>query len=483
MLARHGWRVAVFERRDEVGGAAVTEELIPGYRFSSGAYVSYLLHEQALEAAGCRPTDWEVTPLGPAAVCLPDGRTLRLRADLRETAALVDREFGPGEGERYQVWDRQWAAVAGVLDQHLVGPAPTIDDLRRTADRHGTTPVVDLFAASSAADLVRDAFATAESRAAFGRTVDGDPREPGTALAAAYFQTSRFRRHAGLGVPRGAMGSVTRALAEAARRAGVGIHLGRPVRRILADSGHVEGIELADGSCHAAPVVLSNADPRTTLRQLLDVAVDLPLVEDAIRTSAVKLHCALATRPNTSRLFEPDRNSPPGQVKIVTAWEWSDLVGEALHTGALPIAAPIELQLPTLTDPTVAPEGHHIVSAFMAPVPPRLAGSSWPEQRDRVEAWMLDRIETAVPNIRSTMVGCVTLTPFDLEERFGLPDGCIRHLSQVPTHSFDRRPAPGWADGRTPVAGLFLCGSGIHPGGEVSGVPGLNAARTVLANA
>jgi phytoene dehydrogenase-like protein len=479
-LARRGWRVTVFERRHVVGGAAVTEELIPGYRFSSGAYLAYLLHEQALEAAGCEPTEWQATPLGPPALCLPNGRVLRLGSTVAESAAIVEREFGTGEGGRYQEWERQWTLVAAVLDKHLVGPPPSLDDLRATAEQLGTKSLIDEFATCSAADLVRRAFATTEARTAFGRTVDGDPCEPGSALAAAYFQTSRFRRHPGLGVPRGAMGSVTGALAAAARRAGVDIHLGRSVRRILVDAGGVNGVELADGTHHPASVVLSNADPVTTVRELLGGAVETPTFEHAVRTSAVKLHCALAAPPDTSRIFGPGSDLPPGHVRMLTAWEWPDLIGQALRAGSIPRSAPLELQLPSLIDSTIAPPGHHIVSAYMSPVPPLLTTSSWPECRDDVRDWMLDRIEMAIPNIRTSLVDCVTLTPADLAERFGFSGGCIRHLSQLPAYSLERRPALGWADGSTPVPGLFLCGSGIHPGGEVSGLPGLNAARTVL---
>jgi phytoene dehydrogenase-like protein len=282
------------------------------------------------------------------------------------------------------------------------------------------------------------------------------------------------------------MGAITQAMASAAREAGVEIRTGCPVRSVAVAEGRAAGIRLQDGSVIGARVVLSNADPKRTFRDLVPAAA-LPdgfparIARLSTRAAYLKFHAALRELPDFSAYLGPGFDPRYlAQVKICPSAEaflqaWQD--AQAGRPARSPL---MEVQIPSVYDPTLAPPGHHVVSVWALWAPVRLAEGSWETRRREVGERLIDILTAYAPNFRRALVDWMLFTPADLEARVGLTDGNIRHLDLVPAQLFASRPLTGWAHYRTPLRGLYLCGAGTHPGGEVTGAPGHNAAQAVL---
>jgi phytoene dehydrogenase-like protein len=398
VLARAGLEVVVVERREHVGGATATEELLPGFRFSTCAYALHLLHERVAAEIGL---DIDLLEPREATVVLHDGTV----AQPDESGA---REVGELDG--WRAWEHEWDEVARLVDATLLGPPPAWDALARQTR----------FAELSMNDLLGERFATAEAQTLFARPYfEGDPDEPGGPLAYAYVETSRCRDRRWQGVPRGGMGTVAAEFARAAERAGA--------RRLHGNVGLVEPrrVVLTDGTSIESRVVLVNSAPRDPR---------------PLGPRAAKVHCALRGEPDLSRL-----GRGRDELGVVHVY------GEG---GSL-----VELQLPSLRDDSLAPRGAHTLSIF-AP-------------DGRTDA--LDLAERAIPNLRELIVDVVVHDADALESRIGLTQGQIHHVPHVPAAMYDRR-----GGARTSVEGVYRCGAAAHPGGEISGIPGWNAAHAVL---
>ncbi len=409
VLAHAGLDVTVIERRARVGGCCSTEELVSGYRFSTCAYALHLLHEQVVAETGIA---LDVIELPARAALLPDGEVLR------------DDDAEP------------WSDAARVVDKFLVGTPPSPEELR--------VEVGD-FADASIVDVVQEAWTTPKERAAFApRYFDGSPHAPGSALAYAYVQTGACRPAELQGLPRGGMGSVGEAFATAARAAGVRLVLGREVSEMQGG-----GVQLDAGERVSAGVVLSNLDPIRTARL---AGIQPPAYE--LRPAAAKLHLALDSAPDLSRLIGTDDPATLGLIHVYPQWDWYERAHED------PGAAFVELQLPTYIDPSLAPPAKHSLTAYLP-----FAGGD-------VRNLLWHGIERAIPNARDIAVDEVLHVSHDFEERIGLTGGNIHHLPHTAGQMFDARPLT--------VGDIRLCGAGAYPGGEVSGVPGLNAAHRLL---
>jgi phytoene dehydrogenase-like protein len=316
----------------------------------------------------------------------------------------------------------------------------------------------------------------------------GDPRAPGSALIYAYIRVNLRSAPDTVGIVEGGMGGITQAMARAAAEAGVTIRTGVEVARVDVRNGRATGVVLADGGRIAADAVVSNADPKRTFLRL--VAPDA-LPEDfreriaalSTRAAYLKFHAALRELPDFSAYlgagFDPRYLA---QVKICPSTEAFLAAWQDAQAGRPPRAPLMEVQIPTVYDSTLAPPGHHVVSIWAVWAPVRPAEGSWDAHRQAMGERVIDLLTSYAPNFRRALVDWMLLTPPDIEARVGLTDGNIRHLDLVPAQLLGRRPLPGWAHYRTPVAGLYLCGAGTHPGGEVTGAPGHNAARAILAD-
>jgi phytoene dehydrogenase-like protein len=401
----------VVEARGRVGGAATTEELIAGYRFSTCAYALHLLHEEVVRRLELDLP--RLLELPPRVAILPDG------------TRVGDGDLEP---EAFARWEGLWDEAARAVDPHLIGrpPEPAELGLQHLASTSNTV-------------LLAQMFRTAEARAVYAPRYDETrPDVPGGPLAYAYMETGRCRREEHQGVPEGGMGALVDAFARAAPR----VRLATAVVRI--EPGR--GVVLGDGTRIEARAVVSNADPARTASLLGERPPELDLAP-----AGAKLHCALRGRPAVES----------GLVHVYPRLDWYAHCHPDRAEASL-----VEIQVPTLVDDSLAPAGDHCLSAYV-PFAPR-------GRPDELRALLLDRIRLAVPNLDDVLVDCVLHGPEELESRLGLTNAQIHHVAHSPSHMYAQR-----GDGTTAHEGVFLCGAGIHPGGEVSGVPGLNTATLV----
>lgn len=495
-LARAGLRVLVLERRPLVGGACATEELLPGYRVSSCAYICHLLQERVIRDLDLPRHGFRVFPLAPARFHpFPDGRSLVIWDDPARTAeelAPVSRR----DAAAYPGWIEFWTRAARLLQPWFLRPPPTYAELAASVRGTPDEAVWETLLTRPMWDLVHETFESDLLRAHALNTQDvGDPRAPGSALAYAYIRVNLLSAPGTVGIVQGGMGAITEAMARAAREAGAEIRTHAPVRQLHVVAGRVAGVVLEDGEPVLADVTLSNADPKRTFLRLappgsLPEAFVAAVARLATRAAYLKFylkfHAALRELPDFSaffaRLGRPLDPRYLAQVKLCPSPAALLRAWQDAQAGRLPRTPLLEVQIPSVHDPTLAPPGHHVVSAWVLWAPVRPSEGSWETWRRAAGEHLIDRLTAYAPNFRRALVAWQLFTPADLEARLGLTDGNIRHLDLVPAQLFARRPLPGWAHYRTPLPGLYLCGAGTHPGGEVTGAPGHNAAQVVLAD-
>jgi phytoene dehydrogenase-like protein len=494
-LAKAGLDVLILERRDVVGGAAVTEELMPGWRVSTAAYSLSLLRPDIWRDLGLASHGLACYPKDPQLfVPLPDGRHFFVWRDPARTAEELGRIHG-GDADAYRRWSAFWDEAVALLRPLAESPdPPPLAGVEAGLRRRGREDVWRLAVAGSAAGTVEAFFASDEVRGAFASqgvigTAAG-PRAPGTAWVMAYHALGGELNGADgtWAYVRGGMGQVTQALAAAAGTSGAEIRTGAPVATILFDGPRARGVELEDGTTIDAGLVLSNADPVRTFVGLLppDAAGALEAADPAFAArvrdwaqpgSVVKVNLALAELPDYTAL----PGTAPGPQHLGTL-ELSPSVGHLetafaeAQAGRYPSAPFMEVFVQSASDPSLAPPGGHVLSAFTqwAPAIPR---GAWPAHREGALASVLSTLASYAPNVADAVLASEVLGPEDLEARLALTGGNIFHGELLPEQCFGERF--GY---RTPLEGLYLCGSGAHPGGCVMGAPGRNAAAAVLAD-
>jgi phytoene dehydrogenase-like protein len=315
---------------------------------------------------------------------------------------------------------------------------------------------------------------------------NGGPRSPGTAYILLHHCMGGVNGHRGLwGFVRGGMGALSNAIADSARSRGVTIRTGAPVEKILLRQGRVRGVVLESGEEIGAPVVASNLDPKRTFLKLIDeTELDAEFL-DGIRKfrsegTSLKMNLALSGLPEFRALPGAPGPQHRATMHICPSIDYIERAWDDAKYGRPSHSPLIEMTIPTMYDPSLAPEGRHIMGVFLQYAPYTLKETTWDQQREPYAERILDVIEEYCPNIRKIVVERQTLTPLDLERRFGLTGGNIFHGEMSLDQMFVLRPMAGWARYRTPLAGLYLCGSGAHPGGGVMGAAGHNAAREIL---
>jgi phytoene dehydrogenase-like protein len=506
-LARAGLKVIVLERRDEVGGAAVTEEFHPGFRNSVASYTVSLLQpkiiaELDLHRHGLRIVQRRRNNFLP----LPDGRYLLTGGG--QTRAQVAR-FSPLDAERLPAYEARLEAIADVLRALALEPPPNLTDggwwkalpelLRagRLGTRlHALDPglrqeLLDLFTISAAEYLDRW-FESAPLKALLG--FDGvvgnyaSPYTPGSAYVLLHHVFGEVNGVKGAwGHAIGGMGAISQAMAAAAEAAGVRIRTGAGIARVLVENGRATGVVTTAGEQLRARAVVANVNPKLLYQQLL--AQDQ--VPAPTRERMAHWRCGSGTfRMNVALSRLPDFTALPGEGDHLTAGiilapslDYMDRAyRDALATGwsREPI---VEMLIPSTLDDSLAPPGQHVASLFCQHVAPVLAdGKSWDDHRDEVADLMIATVDRFAPGFADTVIARQALTPLDLERTFGLIGGDIFHGALSLNQLFSARPMLGQADYRGAIPGLYLCGAGTHPGGGVTGAPGHNAARVVIAD-
>ncbi|MGQ0798103.1 MAG: phytoene desaturase family protein [Methanobacteriota archaeon] len=502
-LGKAGKRVLVLERRHVVGGAAVTEEVHPGFRFSELSYVCSMLRPEIIRGLDLPSHGFHVIPQDASFTPLPDGTFQYYRGDDEEAFQAISR-FSRRDAEAMTPYSRLMTRMARFIAPMLMMTPPDIGSLRpsnlrrqvrlyRHAKSVGEEELhtfVQLMT-MSAAEFLEEWFESEPLKG--GLCADGitgaflGPRSPGTAyMLLHHFMGEIEGPHRSWGFVRGGTGTISEAIAGAARRYGVEIRTSADVRRILVHDGKARGVELTDGETLRSRVVVSNADPKRTFLTLVESG-DLPtdfvrgIQRYNVEGSAGKVNLALRERPDFACL---PGNGPhlSGIITIGPDTEYIERAYDDAKYGDFSRRPFIDVCIPSTLDPSIAPPGMHIMSMFVQYAPYTLRKGTWAERRDEFGDTVIDTMEEYVPNLRKIILHRQVISPWDVEQEFGLTGGNIFHGEPTPDQLFFLRPIPGWAQYRTPIKGLYLCGSGTHPGGGIMGAPGHNAAREVLAD-
>jgi phytoene dehydrogenase-like protein len=502
-LARAGRRVLVLERRDVVGGACVTEETFPGFKVSTAAYVNSLFHTGIVRDLKLPSYGYEVLARDPSSFTpFPDGRSLLMGPDADLTRREIAK-FSERDAERFPAYEAMLERVAAVIEPtltmappDLLKPRPrdlrTMLSLGRAFRRLGdaTGEAVEILTGAARPILDRwfeseELKGTLATDAVIGAMAS--PSMPGTAYVLFHHVMGEAGGKRGVwGYMRGGMGGITQALAAVARDLGAEIRCEAEVESILVRDGRAVGVAVAGGDEFHAPVVASNADARVTFLGLLDrSALPEAFVADVERISyasaSLKINVALAELPD----FRAVPGSEPGPqhrgtIHICPDQDYIERAFDDAKYGRSSAEPVLELTIPSVVDPTVAPEGKHLMSMFIQYAPYDLRDGTWDDHRDAFADRCFDLLDEYAPNFKRSVIDRQVLAPPDLERVFSLTGGNIFQGAMTPGQLFAFRPVPGHTGYRTPIAGLYLCGAAAHPGGGVMGTPGLNAAREIL---
>lgn len=508
-LARAGLRTVVCERREIVGGCCATEEFAPGYRASTGAYVLSMLRESVWSEMRLVERGIHVDPAGPSLHLFADGTRLELSEDTAEAQRAI-RELSPADAEAFPAFEGDLARLAGLVtplidttppDPHPRRPGDFASLLKLSGMAAGKRDLINeaLFLFStSVSQFLDERFENEQVKAAIGWHAINDsisgPSTPGTAYILLHDHASEDPGGGARswGFVKGGMGEVTRAMADAAREAGAEIRTGAEVSRILVENGAAAGLKLEDGSEIRAGRVLSNADPKRTFLGLVDPA-ELP---DGFRASvrayrcqgtSMKINLAVDRLPMATGM--PGGNGSGGEavrpyhrgiMEVNQPLAEMDLAQAEARAG-IPAPDPhIEMCIPTVHDPTLAPGGHHVLTIDVNSQPYELAERSWDEIKEDVADRAIDKLNRYFPGLTDSILHRQILSPLDLERLLGISGGHALHGDMAFDQLFTLRPVRGFSDYRTPVEGLYLCGAGTHPGGGVTGANGSNCAREVV---
>lgn len=514
-LARAGKKVLVLERRGIVGGAAVSEEIAPGYRASTASYLISLLLPQVERELELKAHGYRVLARNPSSFTpLPDGRSLLMGPDETLNRREIAK-FSARDAEAYPRYEAWLTRVAEALEPALEDIPPDLLPLpaqwRRRGWRDKFSNLLRALKFNSALKKLGDDLPAAlellagPARPILDRWFESEalkvtlatdaiigamspPSAPGTGYVLLHHVMGTAGGARGVwGYVEGGMGALSDALRKSAEAAGVEIRTDAEVARIEVRDGRTVGVRLASGETIAAKAVASNATPEVTFRRLLEAgALPAPFRDAVARidysSAVMKINLAVSELPDFVCLPGKAEVGPQhrGTIHISPTMDYLEAAYEDARRGEPSREPVIELTIPTSVDTTLAPQGHHIVQMFVQYAPYRLANAHWDDIAEAFADRCIATVNRCAPNFAASVLHRQLLSPLELERRFGLTGGNIFH-GAMPLHQlFGFRPVPGWSDYRTPVRGLYLCGAGAHPGGGVSGAPGRNAARVML---
>jgi phytoene dehydrogenase-like protein len=501
-LARAGRRVLVLERRHVVGGAAVTEEVFPGFKFSVASYVVSLLRPEIIRELELPRHGLEVLPFDGSFTAMRDDY-LWMTNDPGQTYHEI-RRFSVNDAEAYHEFGQLITEIVRFIKPvlevippdpgrlHLRQWLPMAPLARAFRDLPSELQVAFLqLMTMSAADFLEQWFehdaliATMASWGIIGTFLG--VRSPGTAYVMLHHYMGEVDGSFGAwGIPRGGTGAVSQAIASAARSFGAEIRTESPVARVDVRDGRATGVTLESGEEIRADVVLSNADARRTYIGMLERGTvpkefEQEVLEYKYRGSSGKVNLAVDGLPNFTSLPGPGEHLR-GAISFAASVDELEEAFDDAKYGRFSRRPFIDMMIPTLVDPSMAPPGKHVISCFVQWAPYQLAnGGVWDDgMRDAFGEAVIDVIAEHAPNIRDILLHKQVLTPLDIEETFGLTEGNIFQGELTLEQLFFNRPVPGWARYQTPIENLWLCGSATHPGGGIMGAPGKLAAMQVL---
>jgi phytoene dehydrogenase-like protein len=506
-LAKAGRRVLVLERRNLVGGAAVTEEIFPGFKVSSVAdgrgYLSAAVRRDLELDSRVEMIDSKVVAFSPQ----PDGSQLTIYRDTAKTVREI-AGFSKADAEAYPQFIELMQALAGVVGAlgHMTPmdlPEMAFGDLRgalrllgpgRKLGRKRISELLRILP-MPAADILNEYFESGAVKAAIGANsslgVSFGPQESGTAYTMLHsWALSGNGLFRSAGVIRGGMGALCDAIANAATGFGAEIRTDAPVAKISVEDGRATGVELESGEELAANTVVSNADPRTTFNRLLDprdLGTKLLRHVSNIKYggTGLRIHLALSGLPQFTSLSvagsDGDSRAQLGApIQIAPSLDYIERAYDCSKFGRFSDSPFLDILIPSVLDPSAAPAGQHLMSITAKYGPFELREGNWDTQKEAFADLAVNTLEEYAPDIRELIQQRHVLSMPDLERVYGLPEGNPNHGEMILNQFFHMRPIPGHARYRAHIEGLYLCGAGCHPGGGVTGVPGHNAAREIL---
>ncbi len=503
-LARGGRRVLVLERRDRVGGAAVTEEVYPGFKFSVLSYVVSLLRPEIIRELELPKHGLDILPLESTLTPLPNGDYLARWADHDQTRSELYRH-SPRDAEAYDEYGKLMYELAFAVKPILgmVPPDPTalspgdLAALFRLAKHFRGLGPKKFYAlykllTMSSADFLDEWFeceplkATMSASGIIGTFLG--PRSPGTAYVLLHHYLGEidgvFRAW---GFARGGTGAVSEAIAAAAQRFGAEIRTGASVGRVIVTDGRAEGVALEDGEEIYGRAVISGVDPKLTFLRLVEPE-QLPadfvaaIRRYKIRGSSGKVNLALDGLPSLTCLPGPGPHLR-GAISISPSVEYLERAYDDAKYGEYSRRPYMDIILPSMIDPGMAPPGKHAMSIFVQYAPFDLRGGWNDRRREEFGDAVINTLAQYAPNLPELILHRQVITPWDMQEQWGLTEGNIFHGELALHQLFFMRPAPPWADYRTPLKNLYQCGSGTHPGGGICGASGRLAALRILRGA
>ncbi len=505
-LAKAGLKTLVLERRNVIGGAAVTEEIHPGFRASIFSYVMALLHPKIIRDLELRAHGLEVLPCSDMFSPLDDGDYIIFSGDVERTRQSFAR-LSAHDGEIYPEFDAYMNEAVVVVRRLLweTPPDPSKRDWKTFKQIAGLLwryrkvgdtffRIVDLMT-MSADDFLCRWFEDPRVRAVLAYyasigTFVG-PKSPGSAYVILHHLMGEHEGAGGWGFVRGGMGSITQAMASYDKTLGVEIETDSPIAEIDVVNNRAVGVTTESGATYAADVIVSNASAKALFLQMLDERnVPSEVLRDVrdYRTfsTAFKLNIACERPPQYRALPKALADNAlgdfdyPTYVHIAPDIDYLERAYDDAKYGwysSRPFMTPV---CPTMVDDTLAPAGKHVVNIFGGHAPYKLKNAEWKTEKENLTKAVFDAIEAFAPGFSDDVIHVQTLVPEDMEEIVNLPQGHIFHGEITADQLFFKRPVPHYADYRTPIKGLYQCGASCHPGGGVSGIPGHNAAREIL---
>src|SRR6202521_1973603 len=502
-LAKAGFKPLVLERRAQVGGAAITEEFHSGFRCSTlahntGPLRADIVRDMQLEQHGLKLT----TPDGRTVSLLPDGRALVLYSDAKKAAHEI-AQWSQKDAASYADFGATLGKIGKVIGEALLLTPPNIDSpnsgdlwgMLKTGRSIRNLGKKDLYRVlrwgpMAAADLVAEFFdteplrATIAARGIFGTFLG--PWSAGSALVLMLRAAADPSPAGSVQFPAGGVGAITLVMAAAAKEAGAEIRTDADVAEIRVKDGVATGVVLNSGEEVSARAVVSNADPKRTLMRLVDPAHLTPDFLQKIKNyrcmgTVAKINLAVSALPEFTALkAKGNGNLLQGRLQISPEIDYLERAFDESKYGNFSRHPYIEITFPSLSDPSLAPAGQHVMSIYMQYAPYKLKDSDWESERTALGETVVKTIAQYAPNLPRTILRHQIITPKDLEETYGLTGGHIFHGELALDQFFTMRPLLDWARYETPIERLYLCGSGTHPGTGLTGGSGANAAREIV---
>jgi phytoene dehydrogenase-like protein len=507
-LANAGLATLVLERRDIVGGCAVTEEIdpdkAPGCRVSSASYIASMLRPEVIRDLELAKFGLKMVACDPGVqTALPDGHVLSWWSD-RERMTRELEEKAPRDLSEFFRVDAELRELGRYLQPFFLEPPPDpyksgagrlLEILRigrrfRRLRGDQTASFVRFLTGSLGDFLDRHFHSEAVKRLILSNSLygkHGGPYQPGTAMGLLFHLLSggADERQGFAGHVIGGMGAITGAMAASCRERGVQIRTGNEVAEINHDRGRATGVTLSDGTVIDAKLVVSNADPKRTFLTLIrgglpeEFRADIAAIKMA--GPCAKVNLVLSEEPHVNGMPATHSRSERSLFTLAPSLQEAEDSYNEARRGEIPRHLWVDCVLASNVDPGLVTPGRHVLTCFVQYLPFELARGNWPAERERLGDRVVEIIGRYAPGVPASVVARKVLTPFDLEERFGITEGNIFHGDIRLEQLFFMRPVPGYARYRTPIEGLWLCGAGTHPGGGVTGAPGYNAARCILA--